>query len=64
MTDLQQAIKALEFYARREHWMRLTEDSEHSQLLVAIGKENEPDGYSVADRALKSIARFQRDFVK
>ncbi len=46
--------KALRFYARHEHWMAITSDPDcASQLLVALSGQLPPDGWAVAEDALK-----------
>lgn len=46
------AEKALEFYAKPEHWMALAEDGPRTSL-VALSGDLPPDGWSVAERALR-----------
>ena len=46
--------EALEFYAKREHWMGLTSDSPSRRLLVANGRNHQTgDGWEEAQAALR-----------
>ncbi len=44
--------EALEFYARPEHWMGITEDTPFATLLIAMKANCGSNGYSVARAAL------------
>jgi hypothetical protein len=46
---------ALQFYARREHWMQVSENAEARTLLVAGGPTGTLDAWSVAQLALESL---------
>lgn len=52
--------EALNFYANRNHWMGLIEQSETQMLLIAHGNNEAfsaaPDGWSMADWALAKAA--------
>lgn len=44
--------EALGFYARHEHWMELTSDSDVRRLLVAMQGDGVQNGWLVAEKAL------------
>lgn len=47
-----EAMAALEFYARHDHWMQVTESAEASTLLVAGASLATADGWAMAEKAL------------
>lgn len=50
-----EAVKALEFYARHEHWMALAGDADEPQkLLIANGDTDATDGCAMAEKALSA----------
>lgn len=48
-----QALAALEFYARHEHWMALHETGGSRTVLAAMGAPPSECGWAVAEAALK-----------
>ncbi len=52
--EVERLRKALGFYARHEHWMAVASDADCArQLLVALSGQLPPDGWAVAEDALK-----------
>jgi len=50
----------LRFYARHEHWMGITEDSEFRTVFVAAAGDS-MDGFSIAEKALQKFHGAMKD---
>lgn len=51
MNQVDKWKKAIEFYARREHWMGLTENDDCPKVLVANGCCESTEGWAMAEWA-------------
>lgn len=50
-------LKAVQFYARHEHWMALTSDADCPLTnLIARQGDTSPDGWAVAEAAMQEVA--------
>jgi len=49
-------IEVVKFYAKRDHWMSLTENAQFSTLLIAgMGRCESLDGYAPAQQVLDEL---------